>query len=65
MKKIHIFLTSSFLAATLLLSSLSAFSQTDPIIDPGGGLTKGLKGTINGVDTCHCPDDAGNCYCSQ
>jgi hypothetical protein len=33
--------------------------------NPTTGLTKGLKGSINDIVTCHCPDDKGDCYCSM
>lgn len=25
----------------------------------------GKKGSIGGVDTCHCPDDSIECYCNS
>jgi len=60
MKTIKVLSFICLLGLNLVLLSTSASA----VENPGGGLIKGIKGSINGVDTCHCPDDKANCYCS-
>lgn len=58
MKKFKIFLTAAMVVANFIV-----FAPTTDAKD-GAAPTKGKKGTIGGVDTCHCPDDSGECYCN-
>lgn len=63
MRKIKILSVVALLVFNIGLLSTNTFANE--VASDIEGLTKGIKGSINGVDTCHCPDDKANCYCSQ
>lgn len=47
----------AFNIVTFTTAFLSSFeSEAAPV--------SGKSGSINGVPTCHCPDDATSCYCN-
>jgi len=58
MKTIKVLSIVGLLAFNLVLLSKPASAVENE------GLVKGLKGSVNGVPTCHCPDDAKTCYCN-
>jgi hypothetical protein len=50
----------SLIAFNVVIFASSLFTSAALADTP----VKGKKGTIGGVDTCHCPDDSGECYCN-
>jgi hypothetical protein len=61
MKKTKILLAIGLFAVNAFVFSFSSYAK-----EAAGDavLKNGLKGSINGVFTCHCPDDAKTCYCN-
>jgi len=52
--------------ATILAANIFVFLQEANAKEGvGSPPVPGLKGSINGIFACHCPDDAGNCYCAS
>jgi hypothetical protein len=62
MKRMKILLATALFAANALVFSFSSYAKVVP--PPPGELKNGLKGSVNGVFTCHCPDDSKTCYCN-
>ena len=58
MKKMKIFLIPALLLCNVAILTFTAKAN---IIPPAP--VAGISGSINGVPTCHCPDDARSCYC--
>ncbi len=61
MKHLKNILTFTFSVGTVFLLSMGpnlAYSDSSTMVTPG------RQGSIDGVATCHCPDDLGNCNCN-
>lgn len=61
MKKVKILLAVGLLIVNVFVFSFSSYANETEV---NSTLINGLKGTVNGVFTCHCPDDAKTCYCN-
>jgi len=57
--------TKILIAVALIAANSFVLSFSSKAVElPGDTLKNGLKGTVNGIFTCHCPDDAKTCYCN-
>jgi hypothetical protein len=60
-KKLKYLFVAAILAANVFLFVNKASAKEGG----GGSPVPGLKGSINGIFACHCPDDALTCYCAS
>lgn len=61
-KKRIVFMTALALAAANVTTFFATLFTTSDAY--AAAPRNGRQGSINGVATCHCPDDLGNCYCN-